>query len=364
MNKISNIQLFALIVAFEVGSTTLFAVGIGAKQDAWLVILIAYAISFLLVWVYTEFPKYYAFENFSEILNDVLGNIMAKPLLLLFGLYFFNQANHNFYEFGALIKLTALPKTPIIVIFYLYIFVIMYILCLGVEVFVRTVEILFPYLLLFLIMVFVFNLFSAEFDFSNVEPILGEGIQPVLKELPIVVAFPFGEMVVFLMLWHLIEKKEKIRKTTYIAVATSTILLLTSTIVIICILGADLAKVTQIPLLETLLSIKVAMIITNLDSIGVFILFIGGFYKTATHFLAYSLAITWLFKKKNPKLVIIISGLIFPIYTRIHFNSLDDQRWKGMEGGGYVILIYAVLPLLILLIAVLKKKILQRKGEN
>ncbi|UOQ49343.1 spore germination protein [Gracilibacillus caseinilyticus] len=363
MNKISNIQLFALIVAFEVGSTTLFAIGIGAKQDAWIVILTAYAISFILIWTYTELPKYYAFENFSEILNDVLGKVMAKPLLLLFGLYFYNQANHNFYEFGALIKLTALPKTPIMVIFYLYIFVIIYILCLGVEVFVRTVEIFFPYLLLFLITVFVFNLFSGEFEFSNLEPVLGEGVLPVLKELPIVIAFPFGEMVVFLMMWHLVEKKENIRKTAFLAVATSTILLLTSTLVIICVLGAELAKVTQIPLLETLLSIKVAMIITNLDSIGVFIMFIGGFYKTAMHFLAFSLAITWLFNKHNPKFVIIISGLLFPIYTIMHFNSIDDQRWKGMEGGGYVILIYALLPFLLLVISILKKKISQRKGD-
>ncbi len=46
MNRISNIQLFTLIMIFEIGSTTLFALGIGAKQDAWIVIITASLVGF------------------------------------------------------------------------------------------------------------------------------------------------------------------------------------------------------------------------------------------------------------------------------------------------------------------------------
>lgn len=41
MVYITKVQLFFLIMLFEIGSTTLFALGIKAKQDAWIVVLIA-----------------------------------------------------------------------------------------------------------------------------------------------------------------------------------------------------------------------------------------------------------------------------------------------------------------------------------
>ncbi|WP_431803148.1 GerAB/ArcD/ProY family transporter [Halobacillus andaensis] len=285
MKRISNIQLFSLIMAFEIGSTTLFALGIGAKRDAWIVILMAFMVGVFLLWVYTQIPKYYPNQNFSEILNDTLGPIIAKPLLLLFGLYFLSQASHNFYEFGALISMIALPKAPLIVILYLFVLVIIHILLLGFEVLSRTVEIFLPYLILFLLATFLFMIFSGNFEIGNLRPILEEGWKPILSEVPRVIGFPYGEMIVFLMFWHYVRDQKYIRKAAYLALGVSTLLLFLSLIVIISVLGPELAANTEIPLLETLLSINIANIITNLDSIGVFIMFIGGFYKTALHFL-------------------------------------------------------------------------------
>jgi spore germination protein KB len=144
MFRISATQLFMLIVAFQVGSTTLFDLGIGAGGDAWIVALLAASVVFLLLWVYTEVAKQYPGKNFSEILQDVLGRMLALIMLILFVIYFFSQASHNFYEFGRLIKITGLPLSPLMVIWYLFSNVLIYILCLGSEVFARTCEILLP----------------------------------------------------------------------------------------------------------------------------------------------------------------------------------------------------------------------------
>ncbi|QGH33356.1 GerAB/ArcD/ProY family transporter [Gracilibacillus salitolerans] len=356
MRQISNIQLFALIVTFEIGSTTLFALGVGAKRDAWIVVLLSFLLSFILLWVYTEIPKYYPKQNFAEILNDCLGFMLAKPLLFLYSMYFLGQATHNFYEFGALIKMTALPNTPLLVILFMFIVVMVYILHKGIEVISRSIEIFLPYLFFFLLAAYFLNMISGDFEIANLLPILGEGFQPVLTEIPNIVAFPFGEMVVFLVIWHYVQKQHLIRKTTYIAVTVSTFLLLIAQIVFIAVLGVELTDSSEIPLLETMLSVHIAMIFTNLDIIGVFIMFIGGFYKTAIHFYGFSLMFTWLFNKSNSKWIIIIFGLALPIISILRFDNLDDQKWKGMEGGVYNILLYALLPLLILLIIKVKKK--------
>ncbi|RKL66958.1 spore gernimation protein GerK [Salipaludibacillus neizhouensis] len=362
MKRISNIQLFSLIVVFQVGSTTLFALGIGAKQDAWIVILMAFVIGLSLLLVYTQFPKYCPNQNFSEILNNTIGTKLAKPLLLLFGLYFLSQATHNFYEFGMLINMTALPRTPLLVILYIFIIVIIYILNLGFEVLVRTVEILLPYLILFLIITLIVNI--EPFEIDSLRPVLGDGLKPVLGELPTVIAFPFGEMVVFLMFWHYVKDQKSIRKMTFLAVSLSTLLLISSLIVMIGVLGPELTANTEIPLLETLISINIADIITNLDSIAVFIMFIGGIYKTALHFLGFILAMTWLVNGSNPKWSISIFGLLLPLFTVYRFSGLEDQRWKGMENGIYSILLFAFLPVLLLIIMFIKRKSSSRKVIN
>jgi spore germination protein KB len=356
MARISNIQLFVLIMVFEVGSTTLFALGIGAKQDAWIVILLAAIVGFGLIWVYTQFPKYYPNQNFSEILNDVVGKKVAAPLLLLFSLYFFSQASHNFYEFGFLINMTALEVTPLIVILYLFILVMIYILSLGFEVLSRTCEILLPYFLVFLVIIYFLTLFTGQMDFDALRPVLGGGIQPILGELHTVIAFPFGEMVVFLMFWHYIKDQNLIRKTTFFAVGLSTLLLLISLIVMVSTLGSELAANAEVPLLETILTINIAEIITNLDSIAVFIMFIGGFYKTALHFFGGVLAITWLFNFKSSKWIIVIFGLLLPLFSVYRFPGFQHQRFIGMQMGIMSILVFSFIPILLLMITFIKKR--------
>ncbi|WP_227937546.1 GerAB/ArcD/ProY family transporter [Alkalihalobacillus deserti] len=356
MIRISNIQLFVLIIVFEIGSTTLFALGIGAKQDAWIVVLLAAFIGLCLVWAYTQIPKYYTNKNFSEVLDDVVGKKVAVPLLLLFSIYFYSQSTYNFFEFGVLIKMTALPQTPLIVILYLFIIVIIYILYLGFEVLARTAEILLPYFLIFLIIIYILTLFSGQFDFDALKPVLGNGIQPVLEELPISIGFPFGEIVLFLMFWHFVQDQKFIRRNAFFAVGLSALLLIISLIVMISVLGTELAANSEIPLLDTILVINIAQIITNLDSVAVFIMFIGGFYKTALHFYGFSLVTAWLFNRKNTKLFMIFFGLLLPFVTINRFQGLDYQRWLGVGNSTYIIPLIALIPVFLLVIIYIKKR--------
>ena len=355
MIRITKIQLFCLIMLFEIGSTTLFALGIGAKQDAWLVVVISSLVGFFLLWVFTQIPKYYPKQNFYEILNKVVGKKIAAPLIFLFGVYFLSQASHNFYEFGHLIKMTALPRTPLLVILYLFIIAAIYILCLGFEVFARTAEILFPVFLIFLTTIYIITLFSGNFDIREMLPILGTGISPVMSELWKVIAFPYGEMVVFLMYWHFLDEQQVLRKTAFTALLFSTIAIILTLIAIISVLGANLSGNAEIPLLETILSINIADIITNLDLLAVLIMFIGGFFKMTLHFYGFVLAITWVFHAKSPKKILIISGLLFPLYAIYRFPGLDYKHWKG-EIDMYTVLLYAFLPILLLIIIYVKKK--------
>src|SRR5690242_519493 len=89
VERISSFQLLALIILHEIGSTTLFARGIEAKQDAWIAIIVGMMMGFMILWVYTQIQLSYPDKNLPEILMTVLGKWIAAPLIFLYAFSFF-----------------------------------------------------------------------------------------------------------------------------------------------------------------------------------------------------------------------------------------------------------------------------------
>lgn len=359
MIRISKHQLFCLIILFEIGSTTLFALGIEAKQDAWIVILVSMLIGFVLLWIYTELQKYFPGKNLIEIIITLLGKFLGVPLVLFYALFFLYCSTRNFRDFGELIVITFLPGTPLVVILTVFMLMVLYILFLDLEVLARTSEIMLPFVLFFIISIYVMIGISGRIDLTELTPVLAKGIKPVFKEVyPKVVNFPFGEAFVFSMFWCYVNSKQTVRKTALLAVGTSGILLMVSLIIIVSVLGVDYASTATIPLLEIIKLINIGDILTNLDAIGIIIMFIGGFYKMIIFFYGGVLALTTLFKIKDNRWIIIPAG-IFILWLSIVFEpNYPYHLWLGPK----ISLTYihntfqVIIPPLLLIIYWLKRK--------
>ncbi len=86
-------------------------------------------------------------------------------------------------------------------------------------------------------------------------------------------------------------------------------------------------------------------------------MFIVGFYKTALHFLAFCLVVSWINNKFKLKWIMLIFGLLLPIVVHYRFPSLAHQRWFGDNLGSMIIIpLFGFLSVLILLIILIKKK--------
>ena len=78
--KISGYQLFVLIFLFEIGSALLVPLAGEAKQDAWLVILIAMIGGFLLFFIYYGLFQYYPDQLLTEYVRHIMGNFLGQDL--------------------------------------------------------------------------------------------------------------------------------------------------------------------------------------------------------------------------------------------------------------------------------------------
>lgn len=363
MKQITKNQLFCLILLYEIGSTTLFLLGGGAKQDAWIVVFLAMLIGCILLWVYTEITKHFPENHLAEIISTLLGKWIAKPLIFFYAGYLFYEACLNFFEFAEIMRITSLMNTPPVMIGGAFIVTVMYMLLIGQQVVPRASELLLPAFLLFLLISLILSVVSGHFDITQLQPILGSGMTPILKALPNVILFPFGEIVVFLFLWKFVDEKDSIRFTSFLSFSLAGIIIILSQIIIISVLGPGLATNAEVPLLEVVLSINIGDIIMNLDVLLIIMLFIGGLFKMIINFYGSVLALLYLFNVKKQKLMVILMGICIIGYSFFHLKTLPHQRaitdtglWPGAIWP-WVMVIYQIIPIYILIIITLNKKI-------
>ncbi|EJR28585.1 MULTISPECIES: GerAB/ArcD/ProY family transporter [Bacillus cereus group] len=359
--QINKNQLFVLITLFELGSTTLFVLGVDTvKQDAWLAILIAAVFGFCLLWLYINIQKYDFDKHWGEILDSVLGNWASKPIILIYALYFFYSSALNLYEFGMSTVIAILPDTPIRVILTLIVLLLIYIVAfLNIEVFSRVGEFLIPFFLFFLGVVPILLIFSKVFNIKNLLPFLENGIQPVLNTAIFqIVNFPFGEIIVFLMYWKYVPCKKSIQNTSFFALSLATLVIVISTITSIATLGSAGASIAEIPYFNVVQRINIGDFISRLDPIAIIVLFIGGFFKMTINFYAGLMLLQSLFKIAHSRGGIIIICIIFLCFTSFYFPNLFFERWIGLKVMiPYVHSIFQIIiPLLIFLIIKIKFK--------
>lgn len=357
IQKISTGQLFLLMFLQQVGTTTLFAIGIDAKQDAWIVILLSMLISFLLVWLYTCIHQQYPDQNLTEIFKTVLGKWLAAPFILLYALYFFYTASFNLYESSELLVLFFLHDTPLNAVFLLVVPLVITGIILGMEVFGRSAQLIAPYYIFFLVAIFLMTVLSGNAEFENLSPVLENGMGNVLKAMPFVTFFPFGEVVVFLMYFHMVNEKEKVQKTAFFAIGFVGIMVTFSTIIIITALGAEMAARQTVPLFAVIKKINIGNVIQRLDALGGAVLFIGGFYKMTIFFNAAVSAVNSLFKIKHPYIAIGLLSVTWIVFANLYFKSYIFYQEVGSDINPYLMYPFQILiPGFLLLIILFKKR--------
>ncbi|MFP3338643.1 GerAB/ArcD/ProY family transporter, partial [Micrococcus sp. SIMBA_131] len=157
--------------------------------------------------------------------------------------------------------------------------------------------------LIFIGLVLVSNLFHIE----NLLPVLEDGWSPVLHTaFPLVLTFPFGEMVVFTMFLPFLCEKSEGQKTGMYAILLSGTILTITVIFQIGVMGAFQAETSTFPLLDTVGKINIQDIIQRLDPIAILILMIGGFIKIIIFLFGSAISLSTAFSIKRWKTLTVI----------------------------------------------------------
>lgn len=357
--KISAYQLFILIVLFELGSALLVPLAIEAKQDAWLAILIGMVGGFCLYLVYYGLYLHYPDLPPTEYLQKIMGSFFGRILAFIYVLYFIYLSARVLRDFGDMLITSFYWETPLFILNTLMVLLVIYTIRKGIEVLARTSELLFALIILLGISVLFLIVVSGIIQISNLEPVLEEGIKPVIKTtFTQTLYFPFGEVIIFSMILPYLNRPEKVKKIGLLAIGFSGLILASVMAINVSVLGVNNITRSPFPLLSTIQTIEVAGFLERLDVYFILISIIGIFFKMCVFFYASVVGTANLFKVKES------ARLAFPLGLAILILSITiaSNFSEHVEEGLHIITLYlhlpfqVIIPTLLLLTAFIKNK--------
>lgn len=236
--KISSIQMILMFTGFLLGSTAILNPSAIAYQDAWLANILAFAVGLILVSIYSYISILNPNKTLIEILRDNFGKYLGSLISLLYIWYFIHLAALVERDFGEFTVVTTYPETPLAFIITSIVVVSVFIIRNGLEVLARVSEILIP--ILILLVIFIFLLLINLYEVNNFLSFLERGLKPVFQAAFTVSTFPYGESVIFLMLFPFLNNKKSLFRVSYLSIAITGLVRLNITIRDLMVLGADM----------------------------------------------------------------------------------------------------------------------------
>lgn len=87
--NISLTQLAAVIFNFQIGSTIVIGLGLKAKEDAWIVLLIALGLGVIITYFFIFMTSLAPGKNLFEMFEYCFKRPIAIGLSLVYAIYFF-----------------------------------------------------------------------------------------------------------------------------------------------------------------------------------------------------------------------------------------------------------------------------------
>jgi spore germination protein KB len=356
--KIGVRQFTVLVMIFTIGSSILVApsgLAHAAKQDAWIAAILGVGIGLLFVSLYNALGKRFPHMNLVEYSEEVLGKWLGKTVSLLFISYFFVLAALLLREIGDFVTTQIMPETPIQAIHILFLGIVVMGARLGLEPLARSAEILLPWVIMMLLFLVLF--LSPELEFQKIQPVLGEGIKPVLQATFTFLGLPFLELVVFLMIFPYVNKTKEVGKAFWVGTLTGGMFLIIISAMAILVIGADQTARNIYPSYVLAKKINIGDFLQRLEAIMAGIWFITIFFKLTICFYATALGLAQTLKLKEYRPLLLPLGMILLVLSLVaspnitYFHTFIAKIWTP-----YSLTYGLFLPLLLLGVGVFRKK--------
>jgi spore germination protein KB len=358
--KISSFQFVVLTTLFTIGSAILVIPSILAaesKQDAPIAVLLSIGVGMFIIMIYTALANFFPDMSLVEIIEHLLGKWIGSMVSFTFIFFLFYNASALLTYIGNFMTTQLMPETPIESIMILFMIVVIMGIRLGLEVISRSAEILFfGFAFLFIILVI---FISPQIDWKNAQPVFESGVKPMTLTIVYFLSFTFLPIVALLMIFPArVNQLTNARKGFFIGALIGGTILFIIVLLSILVLGPDQTARHLYPSYVLAEKINIGNFIQRIEVIIAVMWIISLFFKMTLYLYGSIIGFAQILKLKNYRFLTLPFGMIIIPATLVfhpnvvHLKTFDTKTWPS-----YGITFGLLLPLLLLVIAVIRKKI-------
>ncbi len=355
--SITNRQACILTILYVMTNCFSVLYGVSAGRDVWISYIIAAVASCILWFFVSKLSDKYPNEDFFTLLKNTLGRPIAFIITLLLALYSFLSIASSVADFGKFTQLTALSKTPQMIIPLLLLLLSAYVLRSGIEVLARCASLLTPFVAFVFIYFLFFGVGLVQSD--TLTPILSNGLLPPTRSALSVFVNHFGRNILLVALLHNIKKNKKGRAHgILLGVIIGSLAVCLIALSTVATLGQSVTSSEFYPVFTVLSIRNVGGFIQHMEIVTSIASAFFIFFRTAIGLYFLSRAIAFLFNQANFRAQLIPLALLSISMTQLLYRNTMYLR-KSLESNltlALIIPLQLIIPTIFCAIAAFKKK--------
>ncbi len=321
VEKIENRQLIFMIFLIRASLALSFlpVVSTGtAGRDAWLSVIIVFIVTvimtLIIVGLATKFPR----ESIVTYAEKLLGNKLGKLIAFLVLWLFLHLAATDVRIYAELINIAFLPRTPLIIIIGGMVFLAAATSYLGIEVLGRMADFIF---LWYIVLVGASILLPIpEILPDQFQPIMAQGVTPILGSALTSSALAVQLLAVTIILPHVNEPEKGVR-SILVSVSMASILIMLLTVLVVGLVGPEMAKQAKFPFLFTLRNVNGSEILERLEILSVLAWGLGTYITLSVYLYCGAKGVSQLFNVESYRPLV---GPMAVTWIALSIHSFDN----------------------------------------
>ncbi|MDR6551737.1 endospore germination permease [Paenibacillus qinlingensis] len=329
-----------------------------AHNDLWMTPLLASASGFIAIFVAIKLHELFPKQTISQYSTHIIGRIPGLILSFFYVLLNLHGAGQIARQYADFVKACFLFKTPLLMIIYAIILLAAFAVRGGVEMLARSAVIFTP---VFILPLCIFVLLIPNMDIKNILPILEKGIVPVLKGTAAPQAW-FSEFFLISYFLPYLSDLSKSRKWSVISLSIVVVTMIYVDLVSLFLFGPDTDNKIY-PVLIAIRYISVANFFENLESLLLAMWVVGNFIKISIFYYVAVLSISQSLKLSDYRPYVFPLGLCILVFSFWDIESFSHLSvFLKIVNPFYVSFFFVLIPSLLLVVAVVRKRITTSKG--
>lgn len=355
--RITYKQLILLVVLNRIIITITYLPGLTeppANQDIWLSALLYFPQQLFLA-----LPIYFLWKRFPDQTmiqySQTIAGKAGKLVGFLYIWYFLQSTAITLAQFGLFFTSTIMQETPILFFYLTLVLICAYATRKGLEVLGRLSEFFAP---LVLIAITTVSLFLAkDMHLKALTPVMEKGILPVLQGGLIYTARTV-EVLGLAMLLPYLNNRQKVKTVFIVSFALVTLFFVIIILPVLTVFELGERRALNFPFYSVIRLINVADFLERVEAAHMAIWVLGIFVRISFLYYLTVLGLSQLLKLKDYKpLVLPIGTIIIPLSILMAPSLVELQAFTSYKiFTGYSLSFLFVLPSLLLLTAIIRKK--------